>query len=47
MPDCVVVDWNMPDGDAIAFLQKLRKLLGATDTDKFVVPSNQPASAPA
>jgi len=28
-------------------LQKLRKLLGATDTDKFVVPSNQPAPTPA
>jgi two-component system chemotaxis response regulator CheY len=26
MPDCVVVDWHMPDGDAISFLTKLRAL---------------------
>ncbi len=28
MPDIVVVDWHMPDGDALAFLAKLRSLPG-------------------
>ena len=28
MPDCVVVDWQMPDGDAMKFLTKLRALPG-------------------
>lgn len=28
MPDCVVLDWQMPDGDAITFLNKLRGLPG-------------------
>lgn len=28
MPDCVIVDWQMPDGNAIAFLTKLRALPG-------------------
>ena len=26
MPDCIVLDWQMPDGDAITFLNKLRGL---------------------
>lgn len=26
MPDCIVLDWQMPDGDAITFLSKLRGL---------------------
>lgn len=28
MPDCVVLDWQMPDGDAITFLNRLRGLPG-------------------
>ena len=28
MPDCVIVDWHMPDGDAIRFMSKLRALPG-------------------
>lgn len=28
MPDCIVLDWQMPDGDAITFLSKLRALPG-------------------
>ena len=28
MPDCVVGDWQMPEGDALAFLAKLRSLPG-------------------
>ena len=28
MPDCIVVDWLMPDGDAMKFLTKLRALPG-------------------
>jgi two-component system chemotaxis response regulator CheY len=28
MPDCVVVDWQMPDGDVMKFLTKLRALPG-------------------
>ena len=28
MPDCIVLDWQMPDGDAITFLNKLRGLPG-------------------
>jgi len=26
MPDCIVVDWRMPDGEDLEFLQTLRKL---------------------
>jgi len=26
MPDCVVVDWHMPDGESTAFLTKLRAM---------------------
>jgi two-component system chemotaxis response regulator CheY len=28
MPDCIVVDWQMPDGDPMKFLTKLRALPG-------------------
>ncbi len=28
MPDCIILDWQMPDGDAITFLNKLRGLSG-------------------
>ena len=28
MPDCIVVDWQMPDGDAMKFLTKVRALPG-------------------
>ena len=28
MPDCIVLDWQMPDGDAISFLSKLRAMPG-------------------
>jgi two-component system chemotaxis response regulator CheY len=28
MPDCIVVDWQMPDGDAMKFLTKIRALPG-------------------
>jgi two-component system chemotaxis response regulator CheY len=28
MPDCVVVDWLMPDGDVMKFLTKIRALPG-------------------
>jgi two-component system chemotaxis response regulator CheY len=43
MPDCVVVDWNMPDGDAIAFMQKLRKLPNGTrPTVMYLTSENDP-----
>jgi two-component system chemotaxis response regulator CheY len=28
MPDCIVVDWMMPEGDALAFMGKVRNLPG-------------------
>jgi two-component system chemotaxis response regulator CheY len=28
MPDCIVVDWQMPDGDPMKFLTKIRALPG-------------------
>jgi two-component system chemotaxis response regulator CheY len=28
MPDCIIVDWQMPDGDAMAFMGQLRSLPG-------------------
>jgi two-component system chemotaxis response regulator CheY len=35
MPDCIVVDWAMPDGDVLSFLAKLRALPGG-DKPKIV-----------
>ena len=31
MPDCVVVDWQMPDGDGLTFVAELRKLPGGEE----------------
>ena len=39
MPDCVVVDWQMPDGDAMKFLTKLRALPGGTQPTVFYLTS--------
>ncbi|MGQ7794206.1 response regulator [Faunimonas sp. B44] len=30
MPDCVVVDWNMPDGDGLEFVKQLRAMPGGS-----------------
>jgi two-component system chemotaxis response regulator CheY len=30
MPDCIIVDWDMPDGDAISFMTKVRSLPNGT-----------------
>lgn len=30
MPDCVVVDWHMPDGDGVDFVSRLRAMPGGT-----------------
>lgn len=44
MPDCVVVDWLMPDGDAMKFLTKLRALPGGAQPTIFYMTSeNDPA----
>src|SRR5688572_4963744 len=41
MPDCLVVDWHMPDGDAISFLTKLRGLPnGAKPTVMYLTSEN-------
>ncbi len=43
MPDCVVVDWHMPDGDAISFLSKLRALPGGNrPTVMYLTSENDP-----
>ncbi len=43
MPDCVVVDWHMPDGDALAFLASLRALPGGTKpTVLYLTSENDP-----
>ena len=43
MPDCVVVDWHMPDGDGLAFLQALRALPGGeTPTVMYLTSENDP-----
>ena len=45
MPDCVVVDWQMPDGDAMKFLTKLRALPGGAQPTVFYLTSeNDPGS---
>ena len=43
MPDCIVVDWHMPDGDALPFLTKLRALPGgAKPTVMYLTSENDP-----
>jgi two-component system chemotaxis response regulator CheY len=43
MPDCVVVDWAMPDGDAIHFITKLRALPnGAKPKVMYLTSENDP-----
>ena len=43
MPDCVVVDWQMPDGDVMKFLTKLRALPGgAQPTVMYLTSENDP-----
>ena len=43
MPDCVVVDWQMPDGDAMTFLGKLRGLPGGNrPTVMYLTSENDP-----
>ncbi len=32
MPDCVIVDWMMPDGEVMKFLTKLRAMPGGDQT---------------
>ncbi len=39
MPDCVVVDWLMPDGDVMKFLTKLRALPGGAQPTIFYMTS--------
>lgn len=44
MPDCVVLDWQMPDGDGMKFLTKLRALPGgATPTVFYMTSEYDPA----
>src|ERR1700752_183275 len=49
MPDCVVVDWQMPDGDVMKFLTKLRALPGGMQpTVLYLTSENDPENvAPA
>ena len=43
MPDCIVVDWQMPDGDPMAFLTKLRALPGGNrPTIMYLTSENDP-----
>ena len=43
MPDCVVVDWMMPDGDPMKFLTKLRALPGgAQPTIMYMTSEDDP-----
>jgi two-component system chemotaxis response regulator CheY len=39
MPDCIVVDWQMPDGDVMKFLTKLRALPGGAQPTIFYMTS--------
>jgi two-component system chemotaxis response regulator CheY len=43
MPDCVVVDWQMPDGDAMKFLTKLRALPGGAQPTVMYLTSEDDA----
>ena len=43
MPDCVVVDWHMPDADAMSFLTKLRAMPGGNrPTVMYLTSENDP-----
>ncbi len=43
MPDCIVVDWHMPDGEALPFIQALRALPGGdTATVMYLTSENDP-----
>ena len=43
MPDCIVVDWQMPDGDPMKFLAKLRALpAGNRPTIMYMTSENDP-----
>ena len=43
MPDCLVVDWHMPDGDALAFLAAVRALPGGDKpTVMYLTSENEP-----
>jgi two-component system chemotaxis response regulator CheY len=43
MPDCVVVDWTMPDGNAMSLLTKLRALPGGNrPTVMYLTSENDP-----
>lgn len=43
MPDCIIVDWQMPDGDALQFLAKLRGLPnGDRPTVMYMTSENEP-----
>jgi two-component system chemotaxis response regulator CheY len=45
MPDCIVVDWLMPDGDVMKFLTKLRALPGgAQPTVLYMTSETDPAN---
>jgi two-component system chemotaxis response regulator CheY len=39
MPDCIIVDWDMPDGDAMRFLSQLRALPGGDKPKVFYLTS--------
>jgi two-component system chemotaxis response regulator CheY len=43
MPDCIIVDWNMPDGDALSFLSRLREMPnGNRPTVMYLTSENDP-----
>jgi two-component system, chemotaxis family, chemotaxis protein CheY len=43
MPDCIVVDWQMPDGDAMKFLTKVRAMPGGNrPTIMYLTSENDP-----
>lgn len=43
MPDCIVVDWQMPDGEPMKFLTKLRALPGGAQPTIFYMTSENDA----